>query len=486
MKHLLHIAFVLFTIVQISAQQLTISGVVTSSSDGLPLPGVNVIIKGTKTGTQTNLDGLYTITAKTGDVLNFTFLGMKSKDVTVDKSTTINVNLEEDSLALEEIVVVGYGSRSKESFTASSSKVKIRGASSMSAESKLSGKVSGLGIKSYEPQSGQLTAGEINDIEKWDEWMKAKKSNDINEVQNWGFHLENKVEVLVVDEFNLPLSNIKVALFDDNNTLIMNMLTDVFGKSVLFKDITAACKSEFYTIQVYQNGKIYGKKITNHKTATFKLESSRLQNNVDIMFTIDATGSMGDEINYLKSELKDIMSRLDKKIERKRVALTVYRDRGDDYVVRDFDFETNIDIVKENLSQQSANGGGDYEEAVEEALRVAMSKSWNEDSKTKLMFLLLDAPPHFTQENVETIKNQIKIAQDKGIRIIPIVASGANKNVEFLMRYFSISTNGTYVFLTDDSGIGNPHIKPTTDDYKVEKLNDLIVRLIEKYSGVIS
>lgn len=486
MKHLVHIVFVVFTIVQVSAQQLTISGVVTSSSDGLPLPGVNVIIKGTKTGTQTNLDGLYTITAKTGDVLNFTFLGMKSKDVTVDKSTTINVNLEEDSLALEEIVVVGYGSRSKESFTGSSSKVMIRGASSMAAESKLSGKVSGLGIKSYEPQSGQLTAGEINDIEKWDEWMKAKKSNDINEVQNWGFHLENKVEVLVVDEFNLPLSNIKVALFDDNNTLIMNMLTDVFGKSVLFKDITAACKSEFYTIQVYQNGKIYGKKITNHKTATFKLESSRLQNNVDIMFTIDATGSMGDEINYLKSELKDIMSRLDKKIERKRVALTVYRDRGDDYVVRDFDFETNIDIVKENLSQQSANGGGDYEEAVEEALRVAMSKSWNEDSKTKLMFLLLDAPPHFTQENVETIKNQIKIAQDKGIRIIPIVASGANKNVEFLMRYFSISTNGTYVFLTDDSGIGNPHIKPTTDDYKVEKLNDLIVRLIEKYSGVIS
>src|SRR5690606_33129574 len=338
----------------------------------------------------------------------------------------------------------------------------------------------------YEPQSGQLTAGEINDIEKWDEWMKAKKSNDINEVQNWGFHLENKVEVLVVDEFNLPLSNIKVALFDDNNTLIMNMLTDVFGKSVLFKDITAACKSEFYTIQVYQNGKIYGKKITNHKTATFKLESSRLQNNVDIMFTIDATGSMGDEINYLKSELKDIMSRLDKKIERKRVALTVYRDRRDDYVVRDFDFETNVDIVKENLSHQSANGGGDYEEAVEEALRVSMSKSWSKDSKSKLMFLLLDAPPHFTQENVETIKQQIKIAQNKGIRIIPIVASGANKNVEFLMRYFSVSTNGTYVFLTDDSGIGNPHIKPTTDEFKVEKLNDLIVRLIEKYSGIVS
>ena len=84
------------------------------------------------------------------------------------------------------------------------------------------------------------------------------------------------------------------------------------------------------------------------------------------------------------------------------------------------------------------------------------------------------------------LSNRNGILQPKGIKIIPIVASGANKNVEFLMRYFSVATNGTYVFLTDDSGIGNPHIKPTTDDFKVEKLNDLIVRLIEKYSGVRS
>ena len=71
-----------------------------------------------------------------------------------------------------------------------------------------------------------------------------------------------------------------------------------------------------------------------------------------------------------------------------------------------------------------------------------------------------------------------------GIKIIPLVASDANKSVEYLMRYFSVYTNGTYVFLTDDSGIGNKHMKPSTKDFKVEKLNDLIVRLINKYSGV--
>jgi Mg-chelatase subunit ChlD len=217
---------------------------------------------------------------------------------------------------------------------------------------------------------------------------------------------------------------------------------------------------------------------------SFILKNAKSNNDIDIMFTVDATGSMGDEIAYLKSELKNIMSRIDTSIEQKRVALTFYRDHGDQYVTRDFDFDSDIDAVKAHLDVQNAGGGGDYEEAVEEALRVSLAQSWNDHARSKLMFLMLDAPPHFTEQNVAMIKTQIKKAQEKGIRIIPVVASGANKNVEFLMRFFSVATNGTYVFLTDDSGIGNSHIEATTEDFKVEKLNDLIVRLIEKYAGV--
>src|SRR5690606_20878596 len=250
MKHVLHFAFVLLTVLQISAQQFTISGIVTSSSDGLPLPGVNVIIKGTTNGVQINFDGLYTISAKTDDVLNFTYVGMKSKEVKVGKNTTIDVVLEEDSSSLEEVVVTAYGiTREKRALgystsSRSDSKIMIRGSSSISAESKLSGKVSGVSIKSEEPQSGQLTAGEINDIEKWNEWLTTLKSNDKNAVEDWGFYLKKKIEVTIVDEFNLPISNIKVSLFDDANNLVMNILTDVSGKAVLFKDINAPCESK--------------------------------------------------------------------------------------------------------------------------------------------------------------------------------------------------------------------------------------------------
>jgi hypothetical protein len=153
-------------------------------------------------------------------------------------------------------------------------------------------------------------------------------------------------------------------------------------------------------------------------------------------------------------------------------------------VVKEFDFSSDISKMKKILNDHNADGGGDYEEALEKALKASLKKSWNVNAKTRLLFLLLDAPPHYTRENVEIIKNQIKIAQEKGIKIILIVASDANKNVEFLMRFFSVSTNGTYVFLTNDSGIGNDHLEPTNSKYKIKKLNDLIVRLINKYCGV--
>lgn len=476
MKLLLHIAFVLFISMQLHAQQQTIRGMVTDASDGRALPGVNVIIKGTKTGTQTNFDGEYSLVANVGDVLQFSFVGYKVQEIKIEEETVIDVLLKEDSASLDEVVVVGYGLRGK------ASGITVGAARSSSRkESKT--------IVSSGPQSGQLTAGEINDLEKLNEWLKALKSRDYKQIQkDWKFRLTNKIEIHVSNSKNHPLNNIPVSLYDENNTLIMIGRTDIYGKVTLFKDTESNCKSAYYFVQVLQNEKIVGKKITNsyEKVAFVLNDQISSSNSIDIMFTIDATGSMGDEIDYLKSELKDIIGRLDKRITEKRVALTFYRDHGDEYLVRDYDFRTNINDVKAFLKQQEAQGGGDYEEAVEEALKVSMSQSWQPDAKAKLLFLLLDAPPHYTKDNVNIIKDQIKIAQEKGIKIIPIVASGADKNVEFLMRYFSISTNGTYVFLTDDSGIGNPHIKPTTDEFKVEKLNDLIVRLIEKYAGVTS
>jgi len=93
---------------QLTAQTKTITGVVTDVTN-LPLPGVNVLVKGTSIGTQTNFDGQYSISAYQGQVLVFTYIGQKTKEVKIGLETIINVQMEEDAQMLEEVVVMGYG-----------------------------------------------------------------------------------------------------------------------------------------------------------------------------------------------------------------------------------------------------------------------------------------------------------------------------------------------------------------------------------------
>ncbi len=137
-----------------------------------------------------------------------------------------------------------------------------------------------------------------------------------------------------------------------------------------------------------------------------------------------------------------------------------------------------------DIKRQSASGGGDYPEAVHTALEASLGKlSWEEDSRTKLAFMLLDAPAHQDQDGVvESLHKSIQAYAQRGIRLIPVASSGVDKNTEFMLRFFAIATGGTYVFLTNDSGVGGDHITATVGEYQVEYLGDLLVRLIGQFT----
>eukprot|EP01013_Petalomonas_cantuscygni_P016813 TRINITY_DN33878_c0_g1_i1.p1 TRINITY_DN33878_c0_g1~~TRINITY_DN33878_c0_g1_i1.p1 ORF type:complete len:1034 (-),score=-30.23 TRINITY_DN33878_c0_g1_i1:1531-4632(-) len=139
----------LVLVVQISfAQTKTITGTVTDDS-GVPLPGVNVLISGTTTGTQTDFDGLYSIEASTGDVLTYSYVGFTPKDITVGSTTTLNVQLSAGEM-LDEIVVTGVaGATSKKKLSVTVASVTaedIEKVPATSAASALQGKVAGVSV----------------------------------------------------------------------------------------------------------------------------------------------------------------------------------------------------------------------------------------------------------------------------------------------------------------------------------------------------
>ena len=131
------------------AQSVTVKGVVVADADEFPLPGVTVMIKGSTTGTITDLDGNFTLEASPSDVLEVSYVGFKTENATVGSKRAFNFSLKEDIAGLEELVVVGYGVQKKALVTGANANVKgdaIEKLQPPSAMEALQGTVPGLSI----------------------------------------------------------------------------------------------------------------------------------------------------------------------------------------------------------------------------------------------------------------------------------------------------------------------------------------------------
>ncbi len=103
--------------------QTNISGTVTSADDGQPIPGANVIVKGTSNGTSTDFDGNYSIEVSSGDILVFSYIGFESTEVSINSQSVINITMNVDSEKLDEVIVIGYGTQKKSDLTGAISSV---------------------------------------------------------------------------------------------------------------------------------------------------------------------------------------------------------------------------------------------------------------------------------------------------------------------------------------------------------------------------
>lgn len=339
-------------------------------------------------------------------------------------------------------------------------------------------------------KSSLLTAGELSDFAKWNQWDNILTKHFAGYLKTWGYRPLERYTVQITNKQGMPLSNVEVVL-QNRTKALWKAKTDHTGKAELwinllgFEEIENAENLKITYQYEGQKGEISNVIPFSKGINTKKIDAECDQRNeLDIFFIVDATGSMSDEIRYLQTELEDIISKTKKRHQEMniRVGSLVYRDHGDEYLTRKSSLNSNIQKTVDFLKEQQASGGGDYPEAVDEALYQAIEmENWNKNARARIAFLLLDAPAHTSSEVIQRFGNQMKLAAEKGIRIVPVACSDMKKDGEYLMRCLALATNGTYLFLTDDSGIGNAHIKPTTDKYDVEKLNDAMVRIIKQY-----
>jgi len=335
------------------------------------------------------------------------------------------------------------------------------------------------------PQAGLLTAGDYDDVLNpvlYKSYLDKMLQGSLKNKELPYVDADQRINIRVQDSLGKPVPLAHILIRDADGNKMFPLRTAADGMTYLYPKFDVLQPGN--TVSVSAKGAKSVKKTLTEDTLSggediiFDLDTDRHPiEKLDLPLTIDATGSMGDEMRYLQSELRSIVSRVETTnagID-VRLGLVVYRDHGDEYVVRSIPFTDDIEDFQTSLAAQNADGGGDAPEAIHTAMRTGLKMDWRE-SALKINLLVADAPPH-DQDISDTWKTGL-ISRTKGIHIVPIAASGVDKTAEFLMRGMAQITSGRFLFLTDDSGIGNPHAEPTVDCYVVTRLDGLVTRVL--------
>jgi hypothetical protein len=211
---------------------------------------------------------------------------------------------------------------------------------------------------------------------------------------------------------------------------------------------------------------------------------------LDLLFLLDATGSMGDEIGKIQDSILSIAERIDGFQQRPelRFGLVAYKDRGDNYVARSYDFTADVGAFRQLLLSVQAQGGGDTPEDLNEGLHNAVQGvNWS-GGAVRLVFLVADAAPHLDYQQSYDYVGEAQQAVARGVKIYPIAASNTDEPAEYAMRQLAQQTLASFIFLTYQPGAnsGAPGESTTLEagdspqGYTVERLDDLVVQIVQR------
>jgi hypothetical protein len=332
------------------------------------------------------------------------------------------------------------------------------------------------------PQSGTLTAGTWDDNLNYDFYLRYLASMDARQMPGLPtIPRERRMEIRALDGAGRPLAGARVKVSGAAGKMF-EAPTRGDGKVFFFPGAVGAAPGEqlqvsatFGTASAAVPAAVGDASVDVRVVGATAVPPAAL----DLALVIDTTGSMGDELSYLKVEMKDIVARVAAEYPNvvQRWALILYRDAGDEYVVRTFDFTSTLSTFQSALSAQAPGGGGDFPEAPDQALAKLTTLSWSQDAVARLAFWIADAPHH--SDRAGTMTQDILTAQALGIRIYPVSASGTDELLEYSMRSAAQVTGGRYLFLTNDSGVGGSHKEPTIPCYVVTALDKAMLRMIQ-------
>jgi Mg-chelatase subunit ChlD len=351
-------------------------------------------------------------------------------------------------------------------------------------------------------QAEPLKAGEVDDNAQWDDYLLYRR--DYRGPRVHDRDISERYIIEVTDGQGRPVlgANVRFYLPGQQREEIYSARTYATGRTLFhpraMSDLALA-QVDSFVVEVQKDNLLEQFSLTRFEaqaataftdrwTVTMDLPQQQLESlNLDVLFLVDATGSMADEIAKIQSTIFDVSAQIDALPEHPsvRYGMVTYRDRGDSFVTRSYEFTPDVRDFAQDLNTVFAEGGDDYPEALNEALHEAIhGVEWRGDDTVQLVFLIADAPPHLDYAQDFDYAEEMEVAARRGIKIFPIASSGLDDQGEYIFRQLAQFTEGRFIFLTYEgpSNGGAPGAETThhVEDYSVENLDDLLVRLVEE------
>lgn len=343
------------------------------------------------------------------------------------------------------------------------------------------------GIYQDQPQQAVVTAGMVDDNAAFSEYLAFRQRT---QVPHRARDVRERYLLEVNDAQGRVVPDAEVAVQAANGATTW-LRTDAGGKGWIHPDAFDPAHSGFYEVTVRQGGNQATAILQRGQKSSVEVHlagtRAPAQAQLDLVFLVDATGSMGDEIDKLKSSLRSITDEVSRLPSHPDLCLglVAYRDRGDAFFVRSHDLTNDVNAFQGVLNALQAGGGGDEPEAMNEALHEAVHHlSWRGAQTTRLLVLVADAPPHLDYGGPQ-YDDDMLAALGKGIKLMGVGASGLNKQGEYIQRQIAQYTGGRFIFLTY-ADAANPASGPGREtvhdvrNYSVQSLDKLVVRLVRE------
>ena len=341
------------------------------------------------------------------------------------------------------------------------------------------------------PQMAPLKAKEIDDNKFFDNYLSYFQKNKHLLPKSYQIDITERYILKVQGEDGKGIPNAVITITSSDDKILWQGRTDSRGQLLFFPRAVAEAKGvkEFLISYSYRGeGKVvsfqrspYG----SDKPWVLKIPVKKIfqRVNLDLVFLLDATGSMSDEIRRIQFTLQNIVRRIQSVKApslRIRYGMVLYRDRGDDFVAKRYPFTEDLARFHRALQEVVAAGGGDYPEAMNTGLFVAIEQmDWDfSEESLRLVFLVADAPPHLNYSDDIPYPQTLQRAIQYGVKIYPIAASGLNPQGSFVMRQIALLTQAKFLFIDYGKGTARSHgIQKASGPSN--NLDDIVVNIVQ-------